>query len=443
MDRGFELLEKLTVVQWLLQRTRQRARAESGPVVDPTCGQGRILALLKLKDDVSTKDLSMVLGIRVSSLNEMLAKLEKNGYVERHPSEDDKRVMLVTLTEKGRDANQEEDGPASLFSCLSTEEQEQLGDYLDRIIAALEDAMGEDGRATLEFAPSPRRPVRAPARRSDMTRASEPRAVRHVELMCEADSHQMQAARLINPAFRIADRNDIDTLCALRCAQSLEYWGMDSSFDSHAFRTATEAYLEENLGTRILFGMIEQGSEVVSISGLEMNDRLPAIGGQGGGGFYAERGATIVSCAEGASGARLHGPDARYLDVAGHAVQRGRALPGKPQPLDAAHGRKRRVSPGVKQVQALAGRRYLLCANTRNLGANRTRRPILSCSCASPRARWTCTSWAARHATARRRAAHADGSNGISAASTAAKRTSAAANSAWASSSRSYLCALQ
>lgn len=129
-----------------------------------------------------------------------------------------------------------------------------------------------------------------------MTRAPEPRAVRHVELMCEADSHQMQAARLINPAFRIADRNDIDTLCALRCAQSLEYWGMDSSFDSHAFRTATEAYLEENLGTRILFGMIEQGSEVVSISGFEMNDRLPAIGGQGGGGFYAERGATIVSC---------------------------------------------------------------------------------------------------------------------------------------------------
>ena len=152
MDRGFELLEKLTVVQWLLQRQRHRVRAESGPVVDPTCGQGRILALLKLKDDVSTKDLSTVLGMGVSSLNEMLGKLEKNGYVERHPSEDDKRVMLVTLTQKGRDADQEDDGPAELFSCLSNEEQEQLGDYLDRLIEALEGSMGEDGRATLEFA---------------------------------------------------------------------------------------------------------------------------------------------------------------------------------------------------------------------------------------------------------------------------------------------------
>ena len=213
-----------------------------------------------------------------------------------------------------------------------------------------------------------------------MTRAPEPRAVRHVELMCEADSHQMQAARLINPAFRIADRNDIDTLCALRCAQSLEYWGMDSSFDSHAFRTATEAYLEENLGTRILFGMIEQGSEVVSISGLEMNDRLPAIGGQGGGGFYAERGATIVSCYT-PKEHWGHGYMGQMLDI-----WMSLATLFNVDALDAAHGRKRRVSPGVKQVQALAGRRYLLCANTRNLGANRTRRPILSvkrsCCCA-------------------------------------------------------------
>lgn len=129
-----------------------------------------------------------------------------------------------------------------------------------------------------------------------MTRAPESRPATHVELMCAADSHQMQAARLINPAFRIADREDIETLCTMRCAQSLEYWGKDPGFDSGAFRVATKTYLEENLGTRILFGVIEQGSEVVSISGLEMNDRLPAIGGTSGASFSAERSATIVSC---------------------------------------------------------------------------------------------------------------------------------------------------
>lgn len=152
MDKGFELLEKLSMLQWLLQRQRHRVRLEAGPVVDPTCGQGRILAMLKLKDGVSTKDLSTVLGIGVSSLNEMLAKLEKGGYVERRPSEEDKRVMLVTLTQQGRDADQAEDASTSLFSCLTDDEQEQLGAYLDRLIASLEDAMGEDGRASFERA---------------------------------------------------------------------------------------------------------------------------------------------------------------------------------------------------------------------------------------------------------------------------------------------------
>lgn len=152
MDRSFELLEKLTVVQWLLQRRRRRLRADAGPVVDASCGQGRILAMLKLKDDISTKDLSHVLGIRVSSLNEMLAKLEKGGYVERHPSEEDKRVMLVTLTQKGRDADQVEAAPSAVFSCLSDEEQEQMAAYLDRLIAALEESMGEDGRDSLDRA---------------------------------------------------------------------------------------------------------------------------------------------------------------------------------------------------------------------------------------------------------------------------------------------------
>lgn len=152
MNRSMELYEKLTVVQWLLQRQRHRVRAEAGPVVDPSCGQGRILAMLKLKDDISTKDLSHVLGIRVSSLNEMLAKLEKGGYVERHPSEEDKRVMLVTLTQKGRDADQVEAAPTGAFSCLTDEEQEQMAAYLDRLIAALEESMGEDGRESLERA---------------------------------------------------------------------------------------------------------------------------------------------------------------------------------------------------------------------------------------------------------------------------------------------------
>jgi DNA-binding MarR family transcriptional regulator len=142
-EMNHELYEKITRFQWLWHKQRTRGHAAGGPMADPTRGQGRILALLKMQDGVSTKDLSYLLGIRVSSLNELLAKLEKGGYAVREPSEADKRVMLVKLTEKGKDEKRQETDTADIFGCLSGEEQETLGEYLDRVIAALEAEVGD------------------------------------------------------------------------------------------------------------------------------------------------------------------------------------------------------------------------------------------------------------------------------------------------------------
>jgi len=113
-------------------------------MADPTRGQGRVLAILKLQPEISTKDLSYLLGIRQQSLNELLNKLEKGGYVTRVPSEEDRRVMLVRLAEKGRDEQQEGADLSGIFSCLSAEEQAEFGKYLDCVIDALGDQLGSD-----------------------------------------------------------------------------------------------------------------------------------------------------------------------------------------------------------------------------------------------------------------------------------------------------------
>ena len=140
-----DLYEKLSQLQWLLHRQQIRSWTLNGPMADTTRGQGRILAMLKIQDGISTKDLSYLLGVRVSSLNELLSKLEKTGYVTRVPSEEDKRVMLVYLTEKGKNEQQPESVDfGDIFSCLSDGEQEKLGEYLDRIIAALHTSVGDD-----------------------------------------------------------------------------------------------------------------------------------------------------------------------------------------------------------------------------------------------------------------------------------------------------------
>ena len=139
---SYRLYEQIEHLHWMLHRRRVRGFA-GGPTADATRGQGRILAVLKLKDGISTKDLSYLLGVRVSSLNELLFKLEKNGYVVREPSEEDKRVMLVRLTDKGRQEEQPEMRGADVFSCLKEDEQKTLEGLLDRILDALRDDEGE------------------------------------------------------------------------------------------------------------------------------------------------------------------------------------------------------------------------------------------------------------------------------------------------------------
>ena len=146
-----ELYEKLARLQWLLHKQHIRGHAEGGPMADTARGQGRILAVLKLRDAISAKDLSYLLGVHISSLNELLSKLEKSGHVTREPSEQDKRVMLVRLTDKGRSA--EEPGTADfsgIFACLSAGEQEAFGEYLDRVIAALMEKLGYDDEQEYE-----------------------------------------------------------------------------------------------------------------------------------------------------------------------------------------------------------------------------------------------------------------------------------------------------
>ncbi|MDR3136974.1 MAG: MarR family transcriptional regulator [Coriobacteriales bacterium] len=138
-----ELNEKLARLHWLRHKLRVQEYRRGGHLADVTRGQGRIIAALKLQDGISTRDLAYVLGLHVATLNEMLAKLVKGGYVTREPSEQDKRISLVTLTEKGKNETQPPTTDFSdMFAGFSDEERKALSGYLDRIIAALQSKLG-------------------------------------------------------------------------------------------------------------------------------------------------------------------------------------------------------------------------------------------------------------------------------------------------------------
>lgn len=139
-----DVYEKFRTAMWLLRKKRMAMVSEGGPYSDSTRGQGRIIALLKMRDGIPTSELSYLLGIRQQTLNEQIKKLEEGGLVERHPSEEDKRVMVVHLTEKGRETEQPGPEHEEILSCLSDEELKQFDEYLGRIIEALKKNLGDD-----------------------------------------------------------------------------------------------------------------------------------------------------------------------------------------------------------------------------------------------------------------------------------------------------------
>lgn len=154
-----ELYKKLGHIGRLTHLWAAQQRERTGPRrIDTTRGQGRILAALKLKDGIATRELAYVLGIRVPSLNEALSKLENARYIVREPDPRDRRVQLITLTDLGRAlTNQMGEGEPegdNIFEVLTEQERANLNDYLDKLIARMHEDLPdlEAGRQEWEKA---------------------------------------------------------------------------------------------------------------------------------------------------------------------------------------------------------------------------------------------------------------------------------------------------
>lgn len=119
------------------------------PWFSPHRGQGRILALLDLRPDISQRDLGYMLDMSRQALGELLSKLERNGLVTRSPSPEDRRVLDVHLTDEGREEakriKERRYNYAGVFDDLDETDLQTLDDLLGRIIDSWERHHPEDG----------------------------------------------------------------------------------------------------------------------------------------------------------------------------------------------------------------------------------------------------------------------------------------------------------
>jgi DNA-binding MarR family transcriptional regulator len=111
-------------------------------------GQGLVLHILAKEDGLTQSEITEKLDIRPSSLGELVAKLEKSGYVERRQNENDKRVINVFITDKGRKAEKEFVNPRqkdaeSWCLGLSEEDKAKLSELLEKLINSMENALSK------------------------------------------------------------------------------------------------------------------------------------------------------------------------------------------------------------------------------------------------------------------------------------------------------------
>jgi DNA-binding MarR family transcriptional regulator len=142
------ITEQLQQLQILMHRASFHSFMGDVRMHNPHRGQGRVLSILKMKPEISQKELTYLLNMSKQSLAELLAKLEKSGYITREPSEEDKRVLTVKLTEEGMnaaiDAGDETSETTKVLDCLNEEELDKFSEYLDRIISRYEEQFPEE-----------------------------------------------------------------------------------------------------------------------------------------------------------------------------------------------------------------------------------------------------------------------------------------------------------
>ncbi|MHC5278696.1 MarR family winged helix-turn-helix transcriptional regulator [Listeria kieliensis] len=137
-----DLMKQFLKLDKMMHRYQGMRMQQFGPMGNPYRGQGRVLTLLKMQPEITQKKLGFLLDMRTQSLGELLAKLEKQGLITREPSEADRRVMNVKLTESGKaraeEIGQNDQQSGELFDCLSDEEKEQLAELLNKVSNHLE-----------------------------------------------------------------------------------------------------------------------------------------------------------------------------------------------------------------------------------------------------------------------------------------------------------------
>ncbi len=121
---------------------------------DFTCEQSFILQALWKQNALTCNELSARTGLAPNTITALVNNLIKSGMVQRKPSSDDRRKVIVTATARGLDAKKDFDRVLSRiisigFDDFTSDEYEQFQGYLERICSHYEKFFNKDKEESL------------------------------------------------------------------------------------------------------------------------------------------------------------------------------------------------------------------------------------------------------------------------------------------------------
>jgi DNA-binding MarR family transcriptional regulator len=110
--------------------------------IEINSAQGRIMFALWQEDGISINELARKTQLKKSTLTSMLDRLEKMGYVRRHRSKEDRRIILIQRTSKDKNLEKEyvklsQEHTIIFFNGFSEKQIDRFEDDLKQILKNL------------------------------------------------------------------------------------------------------------------------------------------------------------------------------------------------------------------------------------------------------------------------------------------------------------------
>ena len=138
-----ELIKEITKLQQRLNQTLDQSTSDAWINLNLTVAQLKSLFFIDSNGVTNSRSLASALGVTPSNMTGIIDRLAKQGLVSRQENPEDRRMLLLQATDKGKDTlvnlkQSKTSHMSEVLACMGTEELSILAWGLSSLVKAVE-----------------------------------------------------------------------------------------------------------------------------------------------------------------------------------------------------------------------------------------------------------------------------------------------------------------